>query len=99
MGRGSLFSGLARIRFRARANGTRLFVTGSSGFFYEEDGAGKFLTVAYDAATGARQWARADRHTTGPIQVKLAVSPDGSRAFVTGGRANESIPDESTSAY
>jgi PQQ-like domain len=61
-------------------DGTRVFVLGTSGDF------GAYLTIAYDASTGARLWIR---HYTGPagsvdVLISFAVSPDGTRLFVTG---------------
>jgi glucose dehydrogenase len=52
-----------------------VFVTGTSGADY--------ATVAYKAATGARLWA--SRLNGGQTsQPSLAVSPDGTKVFVTG---------------
>jgi WD40 repeat protein len=80
-------------------DGSRVFVTGysigtTSGYDY--------ATVAMDASTGARVWVR---RYNGPgdaadIDYALAVSPDGSRVFVTGystGTTSES--DYATVAY
>src|SRR5215470_15104396 len=60
-------------------DGTRLFVTGFVG------PAVKIETVAYNTATGARLWARTYPHDNagGPDNV-IAVSPDGTRVYVTG---------------
>ncbi len=64
-------------------DGSRVFVTGaSSGRSTLFD----YATIAYEAATGATQWVR--RHN-GPddsydMPEALAVSPDGSRVFVSG---------------
>jgi hypothetical protein len=63
--------------------GTRVFVTGSvwGSLAAEED----YATVAYNAATGALVW---DAIFVGPkgsdVAESVAVSPDGSRVFVTG---------------
>lgn len=49
----------------------------------------RFLIVAYGAATGARKWVgRHDDGGDGAVTA-LALSPDGSRAFVTGGGSND----------
>jgi DNA-binding beta-propeller fold protein YncE len=77
-------SGLSRGRFLAVSpDGSRVFVTGSSA-----NGAGtlRYTTRAFDAATGAVLWtAFYHGQGTGDDQAQsLAVSPDGSRVFVTG---------------
>jgi len=64
--------------------GGMIYVTG---FGYRTPvGPGDFITVAYDAANGSRLWVR---RYNGPAQrgadaLALAVSPGGSRVFVTG---------------
>src|SRR5581483_10422535 len=68
----------------ASADGTRVYVTGSS------TGAGTdfdYATIAYDAANGAQLWvARYDGPVNGAdFPNSLAVSPDGSKLWVTGG--------------
>lgn len=68
--------------------GGRVFVTGySSGF---STGDNDYATVAYDAATGRRLWARSyDRGgTSGGGATAVAVGPGGGRVFVTGGIDN-----------
>lgn len=64
-------------------NGSTLFVTGSS--WCSACGGSthrRFLTMAYDASTGTRLWvARYDAQGEG---FSIAVSPDGSRLFVSG---------------
>lgn len=70
-------------------DGTAVYVTGGSG----GDGTGKdFATVAYDASDGARRWvARYDGPTSGlDSGQSLALSPDGTDAFVTGWSADGS---------
>jgi hypothetical protein len=67
-------------------DGARVFVTG---WHFEYGLNVDFLTLAYDAATGAELW----RATyAGPaeddVPQAIGVSPDGSRVFVTGGSVN-----------
>jgi outer membrane protein assembly factor BamB len=82
-------------------DGSAVFVTGSSpGRRYYDD----YLTVAYDAGTGATLWTK---RYDGPAQINpadaaeaLAVSPDGSAVFVTGSsRGPGSSWDYGTIAY
>jgi PQQ-like domain len=73
-------------------DGSQVFVTGES-----SNGTGSttgFATVAYDASTGAQLWAaRYDGPAAGlDDAVAVAVSPDGSRVFVTG-VTNSKTPD------
>jgi len=63
-------------------DGKRVFVTGATGPQGFED----YATLAYDARTGARQWAA---RYDGPADLgdrprTLGVSPDGKRVYVTG---------------
>jgi putative pyrroloquinoline-quinone binding quinoprotein len=66
-------------------DGARVFVTGTS---YRGPGRSyDYVTVAYDAATGATLWVR---RYNGPRSgddeaYSVGVSPDGARVFVTGG--------------
>jgi outer membrane protein assembly factor BamB len=66
-------------------DGTRVFVTGwsdTTGAAYYD-----YATVAYDAASGDRLWARLDGQENPNARdeaVSLAVGPDGTRVFVTG---------------
>ena len=85
-------------------DGGRVFVTGQSdgrsGIYIKSD----YATIAYDAATGLRQWVR---RYNGPgdnsdIAEAVAVSPDGGRVFVTGGTGggpNDDESDYATIAY
>jgi DNA-binding beta-propeller fold protein YncE len=60
-------------------DGTRIFVTGCTGDQYCT---GHYATVGYDAATGGEVWSAADLRGYHPGSV--AISPDGTRVFVTG---------------
>jgi DNA-binding beta-propeller fold protein YncE len=62
-------------------DGARLYVSGAS---YAQ-GQIDFGTIAYDAATGAKIWAaRYDGGGSDDTAFSLALSPDGTRVFVTG---------------
>ena len=65
-------------------DGTKVFVTGSS--YSGSATGGDYVTVAYSAATGARLWVK---RYNGPANkadraISVAVSPGGTRVFVTG---------------
>jgi hypothetical protein len=65
----------------ASPDGTTVFLTGESG-----GGSADYATIALDASTGARLWART---YDGPVQgldqaIDIAVGPGGARVFVTG---------------
>jgi WD40 repeat protein len=71
-------------------DGSRVFVTGySAGSATDFD----YATIAYDASTGAKLWLRRYAGNLLDIATDLAVSPDGSRVFVTG------YSDPSTTGY
>jgi len=64
-------------------DGSTVFVTGST----EVNNSGRFATIAYDASSGAHRWAAtfpSDASGQGGMARALAVSPDGSRLFVSG---------------
>ena len=73
-------------------DGTRVFVTGHSDF---PDTPNHYATVAYDAATGSTLWVRRSKgRGINDEAYAAAVSPDGSKLFVTGyteghGRGND----------
>ena len=79
-------------------NGSSVYVTGFS------DGSNRkrdFVTIAYRASTGEQRWAR---RYNGPGDFNdnakaMAVSPDGSRIFVTGYRSGHGGRDFETIAY
>ena len=63
------------------ADGSVVFVTGQSTGATNND----YGTVAYDATTGSRLWVKHYSGRRTDIARALAVSPDGSALFVTGG--------------
>jgi WD40 repeat protein len=64
-------------------DGSKVFVTGRSAAL---DNDADFLTLAYSAATGAQLWTVRNSGDDGATA--LAVSPDGSKVFVTGSRTS-----------
>ena len=80
-------------------DGSQVFVTGRSD---ETDGYPDYATVAYDAVTGAKAWVQ---RYDGPghfydIALAVAVNPDGSALYVTGGSAGANAYDQfATLAY
>jgi hypothetical protein len=78
-------------------DGTKVFVTGQSRGLASDD---DWATFAYDAATGARLWARRDN---GPANgsdhaIGLTVAPDGSKIFITG-ISPSAVGSATTAAY
>jgi len=83
-------------------DGSRVFVTGSSCECSIADA--DYATVAYDADTGTRLWVRRYNGSAGQADeaYSVAVSPDGSRVYVTGtsiGGTFVVIEDYATVAY
>jgi outer membrane protein assembly factor BamB len=77
-------------------DGTTVFVTGT----IEGTWGGDYLTVAYNAATGARLWVqRYGRTHTVSNAYAVAVSPAGDTVFVTGDSAGTGGYDPVTVAY
>jgi hypothetical protein len=81
-------------------DGTRLFVTGDS----NADGSDSnydFVTIAYNAATGEQIWIARYDFAAGQEEVSaIAVSPDGTRVYITGGsQVAETNWDYATVAY
>ena len=73
-------------------DGSTVFVTGTAG---RDLGVRGWATVAYAAATGARLWLA---RYSGPVNKggfarSVAVSPDGSKAYVTGASAASASAD------
>jgi Tol biopolymer transport system component len=83
-------------------DGTRLFVTGTScASACSTDPVYDYATVAYAAATGSQRWAARYLAGSGAPADALAVSPDGTRVFVTGPAPSSSDPstDYATVGY
>jgi WD40 repeat protein len=74
--------------------GSAVFVTGQT------DNDTSYLTVAYDAATGARLWSSPFHGPTSvDVPSSLGVTPDGSMVFVTGQSGEYGVSDYATVAY
>jgi len=77
-------------------DGTTVFVTGQS---YSQTG-NDYMTLAYDAATGHQSWMAAYNGNGNDYAYSVAVSPDGTRVFVTGESVGPSgSTDYATVAY
>jgi PQQ-like domain len=80
-------------------DGAQVFVTGQS---LGGSGHYDFATIAYDASTGTQIWARRYNGPAGrdDIAWSVAVSPDSTRVYVTGGSAGSPGNDDyATVAY
>jgi len=75
----------AAVQLVVSPDGSEVFVTGSTIKVFGGIGEYQYATAAYDAATGARLWLRLcpNRARYSPA-AGIAVSPDGSKIFVTG---------------
>jgi WD40 repeat protein len=62
-------------------NGATVFISGGSN---GSTGFQDFVTIAYDASTGARAWIRRYGDIYDDVATSLAVDPDGTTVFVTG---------------
>jgi WD40 repeat protein len=94
---GGTFFNLAHVIATA-PDGSMIFVAGT-GYLRRSDY--DFVTIAYDARTGAQRWI--DRYD-GPAGAEdyvdsLVVSPDGSRVFVSGTSFGSGSDDVATIAY
>lgn len=83
-------------------DGTKVFVTGDS--FGGSTAGADYLTVAYNALTGAVLWSKrynGPNPIGGDIPTAIAVSPDGAKVFVTGYShgGSSTVKDYATVAY
>jgi len=67
-------------------DGTRVFITGQSVLLNGGNGGYTYVTVAYNAVTGARLWTASYKGSGNGLNqaYSVAVSPNGRRVFVTG---------------
>jgi outer membrane protein assembly factor BamB len=80
----------------ASPDGSSVFVTGRSDALSPD-----YATIAYDASTGTKMWRKrydGPGHS-GDIAYDVAVAPDSSTVFVTGGSSGETNSDFGTIAY
>jgi sugar lactone lactonase YvrE len=64
-------------------DGSAVFVAGHSSPNLQSSTHESYLTIAYNAATGAKLWVDHDKQIPGVAEA-IAISPDGSAVFVTG---------------
>ena len=75
-------------------DGSRLFVTGQSGFPFD------YVTIAYDATTGGLDWLSTYDNGITDVARAIGLSPDGSRVYVTGESDDSNgQPDYATVSY
>ena len=87
---------------RVSPDGSRVFVVGSTYGRHDGKVSHDYLTLAYDAATGARIWKKLYSHPVGyssDLAAALGLSPDGSTVFVTGASDDGAFTDYATVAY
>src|SRR5438067_7389412 len=65
----------------ASPDGSRVFATGYS---YGSGTSGDYLTIAYNASTGAHEWSRRYAGSADDEARAVAVSPDSTTVFITG---------------
>jgi sugar lactone lactonase YvrE len=75
--------GGAAISIAVSPDGSKVFATGSTPGTKQANYTG-YGTVAYNATTGARLWAALEHGAFAGFAHAVAVSPDGSKVFVTG---------------
>ena len=85
-------------RIELSPDGSTLFVTGQS---QAASGPVDYLSVAYDAVTGAKLWTKRydGPENSDDVANGVAVSPDGSEVFVTGMSVRGGLSDYATVAY
>jgi WD40 repeat protein len=87
---------------RVSPDGSTVFVVGTSYGWHDGKISLDYLTLAYDAVTGARVWKKRYTHPIGYSHDEagaLGVSPDGSTVFVTGASDDGIWTDYATVAY
>jgi outer membrane protein assembly factor BamB len=77
-------------------DGSQLFVTGS---IESPSATTDYLTIAFAADTGQRQWRSRYRGPAGGDDDAAAIATDGARVFVTGSSAGNNLDDFATVAY
>jgi len=82
---------------RVSPDGVKVFVLCSSYDRHNGSVSRDYLTIAYDAATGAPIWKK--RYRPGDTAGAIGMSPDGSTVFVTGASSDGVWTDYATVAY